>query len=82
MSKLEEIKGRLNNGEYNLSTLGGAVSGKDREVSYDIKLLILRIERAEKALEECKAYDEQANCNFCGGKIKEITTEALQQLRS
>lgn len=76
-SRIDEIKEFVKHDSYYKND-----GGDYCDVSEDVEYLLSKLEIAEKALEECKQYDEQANCNWCGGKIKEITTTALQKLRS
>ena len=74
MTKLEDIKEllhdrRLINGrrDYEL----------DNELAESIDYLLSRLEGAEKAFELIRSYDYFSK----SGRIEEITTEALQQLR-
>lgn len=78
MSRIDEIKElRDEMREHSFISFDECVAVEDAIID-----LLSKLDAAEKALEECGAYEKRANCHWCGGKIKEITTEALQQLRS
>ena len=74
MSRIEEIKERWNKDADPNKAIMAAPD--------DVRHLLSRLEIADKALTDCKEYDEYANCNWCGGKVKEIAHKALQQIRT